>query len=66
MLASSVVAALSTLLPVLSSAQRIRSDPGIAGPPLEIVHLYNDQWPTGNFLPEHLTYSIILKFDTPL
>ncbi|KAH7552463.1 major royal jelly protein [Bipolaris maydis] len=47
MLASSIVATLSTLLPVLSSAQRIRSDPGIAGPPLEIVHLYNDQWPTG-------------------
>ncbi|KAF1837304.1 major royal jelly protein [Decorospora gaudefroyi] len=34
-------------LAALSSAQQIRSDPGVAGPPLEIVHLYNDQWPTG-------------------
>ncbi|KAH6872364.1 major royal jelly protein-domain-containing protein [Alternaria rosae] len=41
------VLTLSALLPGLSSAQRIRSDPGVAGPPLEIVHLYNDQWPTG-------------------
>lgn len=23
------------------------SDPGVAGPPVEVVHLYNDQWPTG-------------------
>lgn len=23
------------------------SDPGVAGPQLEIVHLYYDQWPTG-------------------
>ncbi|KAF1947970.1 major royal jelly protein [Clathrospora elynae] len=38
---------LSALLPALSSAQQISSDPGVAGPPLEIVHLYNDQWPTG-------------------
>ncbi|KAF1959568.1 MRJP-domain-containing protein [Byssothecium circinans] len=28
-------------------AQSILSDPGVSGPPLEIVHLYNDQWPTG-------------------
>jgi hypothetical protein len=42
----------SAFLPALSSAQVIR-DPGIAGPPLELVHLYNDQWPTGAF-PFHL------------
>ncbi|KAH7064825.1 major royal jelly protein [Macrophomina phaseolina] len=31
----------------LSSAQEVATDPGTAGPPLEIVHLYYDQWPTG-------------------
>jgi hypothetical protein len=35
------------LFPALLSAQQLLRDPGIAGPPLEIVHLYNDQWPTG-------------------
>lgn len=38
---------LNALLPTLATTQQIRSDPGLAGPPLEIVHLYNDQWPTG-------------------
>ncbi|KAL6705796.1 hypothetical protein ACN47E_006434 [Coniothyrium glycines] len=47
MLSSTVV--LSALLPLCSaySAQHLRSDSGIAGPPLEVEHLYNDQWPTG-------------------
>lgn len=36
----------SALLPALSNAQVI-ADPGAAGGPLELVHLYNDQWPTG-------------------
>lgn len=36
----------SALLPSLASAQGI-SDPGALGGPLEVVHLYNDQWPTG-------------------
>ncbi|KAJ4324731.1 hypothetical protein N0V94_001128 [Neodidymelliopsis sp. IMI 364377] len=43
---SKVLIAASALLPALSSAQVI-SDPGAAGGPLEVVHLYNDQWPTG-------------------
>jgi sugar lactone lactonase YvrE len=43
---SKLIVAASALLPVLSHAQLI-SDPGIKGPPLELVHLYNDQWPTG-------------------
>ncbi|KAF2230015.1 major royal jelly protein [Viridothelium virens] len=30
-----------------SKAQTILSDPGVAGPPVEIVHLYYDEWPTG-------------------
>ncbi|KAI9711583.1 MAG: hypothetical protein M1820_002148 [Bogoriella megaspora] len=30
-----------------SSAQDILSDPGVAGPPVEIAHLYYDEWPTG-------------------
>ncbi|KAF2147358.1 uncharacterized protein K452DRAFT_348110 [Aplosporella prunicola CBS 121167] len=31
----------------LGSAQDLISDPGTAGPPLELVHLYYDEWPTG-------------------
>ncbi|KAB2580009.1 hypothetical protein DBV05_g1523 [Lasiodiplodia theobromae] len=31
----------------VSAAQDIATDPGVAGPPLEIAHLYYDQWPTG-------------------
>jgi sugar lactone lactonase YvrE len=30
-----------------TSAQDLLSDPGRAGPELEVVHRYNDQWPTG-------------------
>lgn len=30
-----------------ASQQKIRSDPLTHGPALEVVHLYNDQWPTG-------------------
>ncbi|KAG9379593.1 major royal jelly protein [Pyrenophora tritici-repentis] len=41
------VLVLSALLPALSATQQLRSDPGVAGPPLELVHLYNNQWPTG-------------------
>jgi len=40
----------SALLPALSIAAneyKVISDPGTAGGPLELVHLYNDQWPTG-------------------
>lgn len=25
------------------------SDPGVAGPQVEIVHLYYDEWPTGSW-----------------
>lgn len=32
---------------LLASAQQIASDPGVRGPPLEVVHLYYDQFPTG-------------------
>ncbi|CAO2647729.1 Nn.00g086510.m01.CDS01 [Neocucurbitaria sp. VM-36] len=38
---------LNVLLPTLSRAQQLPSDPGVAGQPLELVHLYYDQWPTG-------------------
>lgn len=31
----------------LTRAQDLLSDSGKAGPELELVHLYNDQWPTG-------------------
>ncbi|OCL03260.1 major royal jelly protein [Glonium stellatum] len=30
-----------------SNAQSLIQDPGVAGPPLELVHLYYDEWPTG-------------------
>jgi hypothetical protein len=43
---SKVLFAASALLPALTSAQVI-SDPGALGGPLEVVHLYYDQWPTG-------------------
>lgn len=29
------------------TAQQISRDPGASGPVPEIVHLYNDEWPTG-------------------
>ncbi|KAF2025284.1 major royal jelly protein [Setomelanomma holmii] len=44
---TNTIVAASTLLAALSGAQQILRDPGVAGPALEIVHLYNDQWPTG-------------------
>lgn len=43
---SRLLLAASALLPTFS-AQHLIQDPGVAGPPLELVHLYNDQWPTG-------------------
>jgi hypothetical protein len=49
MMYSQLVVAANVLFPALSAAQQLLRDPGIAGPPLEIVHLYNDQWPTGTF-----------------
>ncbi|KAF2133278.1 major royal jelly protein [Dothidotthia symphoricarpi CBS 119687] len=42
---SSILLTASAL--TLTCAQQLLRDPGIAGPPLEIAHLYNDQWPTG-------------------
>jgi hypothetical protein len=44
---SKIFLAVSALLPALSSAQQLICDPGVAGPPLELVHLFYDQWPTG-------------------
>lgn len=44
MLRLSLLAA--ALFPLLGFGQLI-TDPGRAGPPLELVHLYYDQWPTG-------------------
>ncbi|MCJ1246190.1 hypothetical protein MMC30_003395 [Trapelia coarctata] len=32
---------------LLASAQQISRDPGLYGPTLELVHLYNDEFPTG-------------------
>ncbi|KAH7139346.1 major royal jelly protein-domain-containing protein [Dendryphion nanum] len=30
-----------------NQSSQLISDPGVAGPEVEVVHLYNDQWPTG-------------------
>ena len=42
---SSLLVALSTSLRV--SATQLLADPGVGGPPVEVVHLYYDEWPTG-------------------
>lgn len=42
-----IVLSVFPVFPVLLGAQQLLRDPGTAGPPLELVHLYNDQWPTG-------------------
>ena len=34
-----------------SFAQQIAQDPGVGGVPIEIVHLYNDEYPQGQLLP---------------
>ena len=33
----------------LTSSQQLAQDPGVTGPPLEVVHLYNDLYPIGRF-----------------
>jgi hypothetical protein len=30
-------------------AQDLFANLGVAGPPIEVVHLYHGQWPTGEF-----------------
>ena len=30
-----------------ASSQQVVSDPGVFGPPIELVHLYNDDFPSG-------------------
>ena len=34
-----------------SLTQQIAQDPGVGGVPIEIVHLYNDEYPQGQLLP---------------
>lgn len=43
----STLLAAASLLPLLGSAQQLIQDSGKAGPPIELVHLYYDEWPTG-------------------
>jgi hypothetical protein len=43
----STLFAAASLLPLLASSQQLIEDPGKAGPALEVVHLYYDEWPTG-------------------
>jgi hypothetical protein len=47
---SSALLSTAFLFTASSIAQDLVQDPGVAGPPLEVVHLYNDQWPTGDYL----------------
>lgn len=35
---------------LLAASQQIASDSGVWGPPLELVHVYNDEFPTGKLL----------------
>ena len=42
-----IIAAVLGTYPLLAQTQNIISDPGTFGPPIEIVHLYYDEWPTG-------------------
>jgi sugar lactone lactonase YvrE len=46
MLKEILLSAISSVF-LLTSAQNIIADPGKAGPDVEIVHLYYDEWPTG-------------------
>ena len=32
---------------LLVSSQQVDSDPHVYGPPIELVHIYNDQFPSG-------------------
>lgn len=41
-----LILAISTLRALASPADSIR-DPGVYGPPIELVHLYYDEFPTG-------------------
>jgi hypothetical protein len=43
----STLFAAASLLPLLASSQQLIEDSGKAGPALEVVHLYYDEWPTG-------------------
>ncbi|CAD0083128.1 unnamed protein product [Aureobasidium vineae] len=43
----STIFAAASLLPLLVSSQQLIQDPGKAGPELELMHLYYDEWPTG-------------------
>ena len=47
MLFKIVLSALELLLPVTGQVAR---DPGVAGPPIELIHLYNDEFPTGKLV----------------
>lgn len=51
----------SFIAPLLASAQVLRTDPGVYGPPLEIAHLYYGQWPTGWCHPHFLVLVLTQK-----
>ena len=54
MLSTIALFALGVIFPVTAQVAR---DPGVAGPPIELVHLYNDEFPTGK-LVLFLCYSV--------
>ena len=43
-MSKALLLALGLVLPVTAQVAR---DSGVAGPPIELVHLYNDEFPTG-------------------
>lgn len=50
-----ILVVVSAVLPPLINAQELLHDSGISGQPLEVVHLYNDQWPTGTSILDETT-----------
>lgn len=39
----------STVVAALVGAQQTLRDPGVAGPDIELMHEYFDEWPTGKY-----------------
>lgn len=60
---SLLVAVFNSYILVISG-QIVASDPGVYGPPLELVHLYYDQFPTGESIypSRYLTTPVLFVF----
>lgn len=45
---------------LLVSSQQVVSDPGVFGPLIELVHIYNDEFPSGNIDSQQVYVSQLL------